>query len=128
MGTGTGYIGDACEISPDTMHYVARGKLGNGCNKNDSNNCQTSLLSNDEIHAVRCCTDTYIEGWTVSTNTNCERDSLWTKSKIGGICLESNWTDAYQFCKASGSRLCTLEEAEEDCMKGTGCQFDNRSV
>jgi prepilin-type N-terminal cleavage/methylation domain-containing protein len=38
------------------------------------------------------------------------------------------WLEAKNICEAEGSRLCTVEELENDITRGTGCGFDSHMI
>jgi len=70
--------------------------------------------------AVRCCSDTPIQGWKQTCN------SIYTESDAWGAGCQSKKTfsEAEDFCAGVGGRLCTKTEVLGGCAKGTGCQFD----
>lgn len=77
-----------------------------------------------EMHAVRCCSNSKIQGWT-KRDASCP----WTASKKfdseNKQCeYAMTYSEARDFCAEVGGRLCTLEEAHSDCLRGTGCGHD----
>ena len=91
---------------------------GNGRSK-----VNTVAATIEETHAVRCCSDVSIQGWT--KKDTCD---VWAESNIWGACKDLNWFDASNFCSSQSSRLCTRRELEASCSEETGCEFDSRLV
>merc|ERR1712232_176574 len=60
--------------------------------------------------------------------SNCE---VWGESDLppSGDC---NWVktfvEAEDLCAGAGARLCTADEVDNDCTRGSGCQFDHEHV
>jgi len=79
-------------------------------------------------HEVRCCSDTPKNDWT-------KRDDPaypcpWTASNNFDAahtdCLHAqSYDQATAFCASVGARLCTVTEAEANCLAGTGCYHDS---
>jgi hypothetical protein len=59
----------------------------------------TYLASDDEIHAVTCCSDNSIANWTL--HTSC---SVYTESDATWDCQWLNYDDADEFCTSVGGR------------------------
>lgn len=82
----------------------------------------------DEVHEVRCCREREFDGggWT----GRCEEYDDWlrARSKIGGACHRDTFWDAFRRCNDADGRLCTKEEIENSCAKGTGCGHDGDLV
>lgn len=82
----------------------------------------------DELHEVRCCAEKEFNGggWT----SKCGDFDSWIKgrSKIDGSCQVAAFWDAFIMCNDADGRLCTKEEMENSCTKGTGCGHDNDLV
>jgi len=77
-----------------------------------------------ELHEVRCCSETKL-GSTWRRWGGC---SVWSESdgaEMGGCHHEKNFTEAEAICSAAGARLCTTEELEGNCARGTGCGHDS---
>ena len=72
-------------------------------------------------HAVRCCSDTAVAGW--SKKNGC---SVWGASP--GCADDKTYAEASAHCTAAGGRLCTHDELEADCTAGTGCSFDSKDI
>jgi len=105
--------------------------------------CTDRLGANDEIHAIRCCSDTDIPHFMKKTD-NCWGTSYynqpeWTQvttemdpgytsgspdSTIQEGCMRGTWSEANDQCAAWGGRLCTRDELADGCTAGTGCWFD----
>jgi hypothetical protein len=88
-----------------------------------------------ELHEVSCCSDTEILGegagpwrWTRNPGDDGSENCLvWAgrDDEHGTGCQHAmNYTNAYAFCDRMGARLCTAEELEADCTRGTGCNHD----
>jgi len=106
-----------------TSHYVARGQSKDlGCFQ-WSGNCSTQCVSDQEVHAVRCCSDSAREGW---NNTRCPE--VWQNLNEWQDCAEMTYYDAVGYCASQGARLCTEEELNRDCAKQPSCHFDKRLV
>ncbi len=81
-----------------------------------------------ELHEVRCCKEQEFDsgGWT----SKCGDFDEWIKgrSKIDGECHSLSFWDAFRLCNDADGRLCTKEEVENSCVKGTGCSYDREQV
>merc|ERR1719271_7453 len=80
----------------------------------------SALAPHAESHAFRCCADNQIgPGWI-------KRDScdVWAESLQP--CEFATHDQATQRCEDAGARLCTKEEYEGKCTRGTGCQYDSQ--
>ncbi|KAL7528166.1 hypothetical protein ACHAXR_002302 [Thalassiosira sp. AJA248-18] len=75
------------------------------------------------LHEVRCCSDTEKTGW--KKNDNC---AVWGESDVPQCNSSKTLAEAENICLSAGARLCTAEELEADCTKGSGCQFDKQHV
>ena len=80
---------------------------------------------------VRCCSDIQLSKWKARVN-GC---SVWGESAVTapgrvpwGCSREKTFDEADTICQAAGARLCTKAELEDNCAKGTGCQFDKTLV
>ena len=78
----------------------------------------------DEKHEVRCCKEQEFNGGGWSGRCEEYDDWLKGKSKINGACHETTFEVAFQLCNNADGRLCTKEEIENSCTKGTGCGHD----
>ena len=108
------FVGDDFS-SPDPQHWVACGSSENSCT------FQNYLVDNEELHEVRCCSDTLIDGGFQQYN-GC---SIWGVSQLFGTCYHSRtWEQAYYVCHSRGARLCTKDELLGDCTAGSGCGHD----
>merc|ERR1712007_152699 len=79
----------------------------------------------EEKHEVRCCTDS-LDNITGGDNWNKRSGcNVWGESHINGVChAQKTFAEAENICSGVGARLCTKEELENDCPRGTGCNFD----
>lgn len=87
---------------------------------------QEQEASMEDLHEVRCCSDSIMDGW--EKKDHC---SVWSKSKIGNgdRCISSTTFDsARAICGSQGGRLCTREEVAGGCAAATGCGFDAELV
>ena len=84
-----------------------------------------SCATHEDRHEVRCCSDTArVPAWS-QTSSACP----WTESNNfnseNAACLsDMSYDEAAGFCASVGVRLCTVAEAEADCLRGTGCGHD----
>merc|ERR1712048_513433 len=99
-------------ISRDSKHWVVCG-TPNGCQ-----NENTAFMNDMTRHEVRCCSDTYIEGW--KQKGSCD---VWANSNLRETNCSSEMTfdEARYMCSIEGGRLCTKAELENGCTKSTGC-------
>lgn len=83
------------------------------------------LAEPDELHEVRCCSDTKKDGW--KKHGHCD---VWAQGVIPGLgCLEKKTlAEAASACIIAGGRLCSKDEAANNCMKDSGCPFNNDYV
>jgi hypothetical protein len=78
------------------------------------------LAPNSESHAFRCCANSNLgSGWI--KRAGCD---VWAESLTP--CQDATQEEAASRCEAAGARLCTKEEYENKCTRGTGCQYDGR--
>jgi len=85
---------------------------------------ESYLTQGNELHAVRCCSDTAKLGWT--KNKNCD---VWSASRLSGEkCFDSAYDAAKQICEANDARLCTKDEVENLCTRRSGCGHDREQV
>jgi len=100
-------------------NYIVKGATNNLC---DEDTCSTREAGVEEQWGVRCCSDEYIGGWI--QNEGC---SVFARSTIE-TCAVTNWELANHLCDSAGGRLCTKQELESNCVKGTGCSLNSRMV
>lgn len=85
----------------------------------------------NSVHEVRCCRDCVNDG---PCNRSWKQQCTWFdeevygKSKINRSCVATTFYDAIDKCESIGGRLCTATEVLEECVRGTGCSFDNEMV
>jgi len=85
---------------------------------------EAGVFENDELHEVRCCSDTEKDGWTKRNGCN-----VWVESKPGDLCYAAKtWHEATCICEKYDARLCTKEENESNCGRQTGCALDRELV
>jgi len=100
-------------------NYIVKGATNAQC---DEDNCGTRTSGNEDKWGVRCCTDEYAEGWI--QNEGC---SIFARSTIK-TCAVLNWESANDLCDSAGGRLCTRQELESNCAKGSECSMDSKMV
>ena len=97
---------------------------------------QTQVANINESHEVRCCKDSSTnpgDPWRrfrpVSNGGTCP-NNIWGESEdANGVCQDaSNYEDAELMCAELGGRLCTAAELLDDCVRGTGCDFDDEMI
>jgi len=110
---------DSSDPGAVAYYYAARGSTGTKCLESD---CSTKIVSQFDIKGVRCCSETQVEAdW----DTTCS--GIWADAPVP-FCYFVDWNTANNKCSEAGGRLCTIEELEDDCAKGTGCYFDQITV
>jgi len=103
---------------PNTLadsHYVL-------CGRSNFERCVEAerLAPNDELHEVRCCSDTVLEGWVKNNGCN-----VWATSVINGQCHHlKTYIEATVICQTGLGRLCSKQEIANDCTIRTGCAHD----
>jgi len=100
-------------------NYIVKGATNAQC---DEDNCSTRKAGIKEQWGVRCCADECIDGWI--KNEGC---SVFATSTIE-TCAVTNWESANHLCDSAGGRLCTKQELESNCAKGTGCSMNSKMV
>jgi len=104
-----------CETAAE--HYASWGS---------ANSATTILASNNNIYGVRCVSDSDRSGDGWSKRMGC---SVWTESDIWADgCVTKSWSEANAFCNQQSGRLPTLFEIEQNCLQGTGCQYDSQLI
>ena len=72
-----------------------------------------------ELHEVGCCADAPIAGFQRRYPDTCP---VWGMRTVARVCQHAlNYADAAAWCASFGGRLCTAQEHENDCTRGTGC-------
>ena len=88
------------------------------------NTCAPRCASDLEVHAVRCCSSSVIQGW---NNTFCS--DVWQESDLWSEgCQYLNFRKASAFCISKGGRLCTDTEIMRNCVHDSGCNMDSKMV
>jgi len=106
-------------VPTDPKNYIVKGATNDLC---DEDTCSTREAGIEEQWGVRCCADEYIDGWI--QNEGC---SVFARSTIE-ICAVTNWESANHLCDSAGGRLCTKQELESNCAKGSGCSMNSKMV
>jgi len=70
-------------------------------------------------------------GWLLRTDPS--EECPWTESnnfnhEYTGCQRRKTYNEAAGFCTRVGGRLCTVAEAEADCLRGTGCDHDTKLI
>mmetsp|Transcript_45698 Transcript_45698/g.67468 ORF Transcript_45698/g.67468 Transcript_45698/m.67468 type:complete len:1196 (-) Transcript_45698:285-3872(-) len=73
------------------------------------------VVSAETKHAVRCCSDSNIQGWRQNDGCN-----VWAAS----VCVKETFSLAVEKCKEIGGRICTKDELQAECTGYTGCSYD----
>lgn len=84
----------------------------------------TSIVPKTSRHPVRCCADVFTP--TFVQRPGCD---VWATSRINQKCIRSaTFESAVTHCSSIGARLCTREEIQANCTRGTGCEIDKELV
>ena len=132
----------AAAPSADASHFVECGRVGR-CPAGEVGH----LASDDAVHEIRCCSDAdptkppynFSGRWDVSAPRQATTSGFvcpYTESPQWGLategvsnCPRGTYGQAADVCaEVPGARLCTVYEALNDCLRGTGCGFDNDLV
>merc|ERR1719192_492094 len=99
----------------------------------DENGCEQRWVSPLEKHALRCCSDTYIDGYAQEKRRG-DKCTVWHESYFGRssggegheVCEKGAVTywDGKAFCESKGARLCTKKEIQNLCVRQSGCGID----
>jgi len=106
-------------LTTGLKNYIVKGATNDLC---DEDTCSTRTAGIEEQWGVRCCADGYKDGWI--QNEGC---SVSAMSQIE-TCAVTNWESANHLCDSAGGRLCTKQELESNCAKGTGCSMNSKMV
>jgi len=113
------------EKATDGKHYVVPGIgiYGYVCT-DETGDCSTRVVPNSETYGVRCCADTFVNGYNKEVCPGLW--GVWTRNtKLQEQCITASWSAANAHCRQEGARLCTKTELENGCAKGgAGCNFD----
>jgi len=136
-GTGCGHDNawvwgvEACDAVETDCHLIACGSTANGCASEEP-----YCAPNAELHEVSCCSDTDVtpdDGVNDWVGTGSGGRALCTTGIFGfrrpdgtnGSCNHAaTYTAAVAWCADNGGRLCTADEVNNDCTRGTGCSHD----
>uniref|UniRef100_A0A7S2RVQ4 Peptidase M11 gametolysin domain-containing protein n=1 Tax=Eucampia antarctica TaxID=49252 RepID=A0A7S2RVQ4_9STRA len=107
---------ELCDGCPECVAPEAPDDYWIVCGK--TNNCDppSKKASADELHEVRCCSDTSKTGW--EKKGSCD---VWGESDLPECKHAETYESADQICKDNDARLCTKSELEGDCTAGSGC-------
>jgi hypothetical protein len=131
--------GDVIILPVRKSYMVACGKTGvdlaTGVLAQDYCTMATFSSMENETNEVRCCADEHptLANGTKSPfgewvqNPGC---SVWAGSDEGFQCSMGglNYSEAQNVCAKVGARLCTIDELENDCTAGTGCNHDRSYI
>jgi hypothetical protein len=122
---------DVSLTAPEECRLIACGSTGNGCSS-EPPRCATIT----EEHEVSCCSDTDpggdYPGWQ-TTGSGFFPRALCTTGIFGfrrpnndnANCNHAaSYDAAVAWCADNGGRLCTADEINADCTRGTGCSHD----
>lgn len=113
LDAGEGTVGASC-------YEVRCGRGNNACDEQPR--CSHPLEENE----VSCCADSDIDGF----RHVCRDRQVWGERDTHGMeCNHhASYSEAAEFCRAMGGRLCTADEIEAGCTQGTGCSHDSDLV
>ncbi|KAL3942475.1 MAG: hypothetical protein SGBAC_003326 [Bacillariaceae sp.] len=97
---------------------------GEGASPQNLNHNRVGGSSSGREIAGRCCSDTYIRGFS-QFDTSCP----YAQSEIDGVCYNAvTYREAEYLCQSVGARLCTLFEVAYGCTRRSGCGHKDRFV
>jgi hypothetical protein len=120
LATAASYAGDC--------HLIACGSTANGCSAEPPR-----CAPNAEEHEVSCCSATNVtpgdgvNDWVRNFRDTCDGDvwGLRRPSGRNGSCNHAaTYDEAIAWCADLGGRLCTANEINTDCTRGSGCSHD----
>merc|ERR1712100_35518 len=125
------WTSEECDVIPEAPDAVTV-----SCGNPANNDCLDDYCSSaEELHEVRCCSDSQIDNY--QQRNGCE---VWAESQFlsvgepgGGTegpgCVhDADLSTALATCSGDGARLCTLEEIQGSCTAGTGCGHDGDMI
>ena len=88
------------------------------------------LESNDEIHAIRCCSDDDTLSTTVWSKRKDSCPYRLMMNALPGVdyCPRGTFDEAALLCSRYSGRLCSSEELKNNCAALSGCNVDNEVV
>jgi len=110
---------DSSDPAAVDYYYAIKGADSGDCLES---NCATEIASQFDSKAVRCCSTTNLYGAWSSRDCG-DNMTVWSKSRFP-YCYLVDWHTANEICCDAGGRLCTKEEIENTCTRGTGCWFN----
>jgi hypothetical protein len=128
---GSSYCPVSCGACPAEPEPETPDAVTVSCGNPANNNCIDDYCSSaEELHEVRCCSDTQIDNY--QQRNGC---AVWAESQFlsvgegGDGCVhDASLATAVNTCWVDGARLCTLEEIQGACTAGTGCGHDADSI
>jgi hypothetical protein len=148
-----GIVNRNCTSSANKFYYLFiiflvqsfafGGKLVSSGNHYSGNFAGTTLCADEsELYGVRCCSDTYIEGYQGVNSCAVWVESQFTTTAAydpdvhqSGCVMEATYSEAVAICEAEGAELCSVNWAEgissengAGCTGGTGCGLDQELI
>ena len=77
-----------------------------------------------ETHELRCCSTQSLAGWNNYTEGCRGLSEIGTDGCINAI----NFDEGRKKCRDAGGDLCTLAQLQDDCTRGSGCQYDQEMI
>ena len=120
--TDSGGISAPTDYIPE-YSWVVR---GNPANAGIDGEVSPSCVSSDELHELRCCSDTELPGYQQKPFCGVWAESQFLSVGDGGDgCIDgADYSEAQSVCYADGARMCTKDEVTLGCTAGTGCNHD----
>jgi hypothetical protein len=120
-------------------HMMVKGSPACGCNEPNGGSCASRCdgASDTTLKGLRCCSSTPKSGWKNHCKASKGFRDVWAQGvfdgsgrhSTGDICdQEFTWEQARDFCVDEGARLCTEEELNQGCAKGTGCGLNKKLI
>jgi hypothetical protein len=92
----------------------------------------TAIHAATDTLAVRCVSNVAKDGWHHKQEepSTCPThwQNIWWESDLWGSCQILDYTHAVAFCASQEARLPTLQEAENGCVAGSGCDWDSQLI
>merc|ERR1719491_1102396 len=116
-------VSPSSSSSPTIVEYEFYFAL---CGRRDRCSEREGSYPVDTEHEVRCCAEEKIDN-SFKKKANCD---VWASSHIDdGKCInEATHQEASISCSNIGARLCTVDELNGNCTRGTGCGFDKEII
>mmetsp|Transcript_7090 Transcript_7090/g.16565 ORF Transcript_7090/g.16565 Transcript_7090/m.16565 type:complete len:1051 (+) Transcript_7090:2086-5238(+) len=112
-------------VDPEEWLYLACGRGGGKCGPFGDMSAQAK-----EEHEVRCCSDYPFPEWIRTFGCpNWHLSNLTALDGTPDTCFHaSNYTEAQEVCRANGGYVCTKEQVQSGCVKGSGCGHDGDHI